>query len=184
VPKETYQGNRWNYETQCNILGWKLAWINPEIVGKRGLIQRAVDSYRNRTPTMRSRRVARQTKMLNGTLRKRHSAAAGPDKEPSPVVDPEEAGDGPFAVAPHIPKTMTMEDEHHMRFRVKIALDSVDLDTIDTSFRLANCVYPRALKVDFLSSDLPPKWMEENVCNELGWKMVSTHHCVVPTNVD
>lgn len=171
VPKETYQGNRWNYETQCNILGWKLAWINPDIVGKRGLIQRAVDSYRNRTPAMRSRRVARQTKMLNGTLRKRHSAA--PDKESSPSADLGEAGDGPFAVAPHIPKTMTMEDEHHMRFRVKIALDSVDLDTIDTSFRLANCVYPRALNVDFLSSDLPPKWMEENVCNELGWKMVS-----------
>lgn len=42
-----------------------------EISGKRGLIQRAVDSYRNRYPSMRSRRVARQAKLMNGTLRKR-----------------------------------------------------------------------------------------------------------------
>ncbi|KAI7849851.1 hypothetical protein BDC45DRAFT_573548 [Circinella umbellata] len=72
LPKETYRGNRWNYETECNRLGWKLAWLNKlEIAGKRGLIQRAVDSYRNRSPSMRSRRVARQAKLLNGTLRKR-----------------------------------------------------------------------------------------------------------------
>ena len=49
-----------------------MAWLNKEeIAGKRGLIQRAVDSYRNRYPSMRSRRVARQEKLMNGTLRKR-----------------------------------------------------------------------------------------------------------------
>ncbi|KAG0178924.1 telomere binding protein [Apophysomyces sp. BC1021] len=71
VPQEAYKGNRWAYETECNVLGWQLAWLNPEIAGRRGLIQRAVDSYRNHHPTMRSRRVARQEKLKNGTLRKR-----------------------------------------------------------------------------------------------------------------
>ncbi|KAI8335537.1 hypothetical protein BC941DRAFT_430588 [Chlamydoabsidia padenii] len=72
IPREAYQGNRWCYETECNMLGWKLAYLNmDEIAGKRGLIQRAVDSYRNRYPSMRSRRVARQEKLLKGTLRKR-----------------------------------------------------------------------------------------------------------------
>ncbi|ORX62128.1 hypothetical protein DM01DRAFT_1331589 [Hesseltinella vesiculosa] len=72
LPRDQYKGNRWSYETECNVLGWRLAWLNKkEIGGKRGLIQRAVDCYRNLYPSMRSRRVARQAKLLNGTLRKR-----------------------------------------------------------------------------------------------------------------
>ncbi|KAL1921267.1 uncharacterized protein VTP21DRAFT_10983 [Calcarisporiella thermophila] len=83
----TYQGNRWEYESSCNILGWKLAWLNQEIIaGRRGLLQRAVDSYRNRCPEMRSRRVVRQEKLRNGTLRKRHSRG-----ESKPGTGPEGA---------------------------------------------------------------------------------------------
>ncbi|KAI9362683.1 hypothetical protein BD770DRAFT_407777 [Pilaira anomala] len=74
VDRTEYDGNRWNYETTCNELGWKLCWLNKEqLFGRRGLIQRAVDSYRNRHPDMRSRRVTRQEKVANGTLRKRRS---------------------------------------------------------------------------------------------------------------
>lgn len=63
------------------MLGWKLAYLNAnEIAGKRGLIQRAVDSYRNRYPSMRSRRVARQEKLLNGTLRKRKHRDCSPEE--------------------------------------------------------------------------------------------------------
>ncbi|ORZ05421.1 hypothetical protein BCR42DRAFT_384555 [Absidia repens] len=176
VPKETYQGNRWNYETQCNVLGWKLAWINKEIVGKRGLIQRAVDSYRNRNPTMRSRRVARQTKMLNGTLRKRKSIFPSPPAAASSdngtANDDSVVSSFPLPCATSIPKTMTMEDELHVRFRVKITLDQVDLNDIDPSFRAANCVYPRAMAVESRENPfLQQKWVEENTCNELGWKM-------------
>ncbi|ORZ03675.1 hypothetical protein BCR43DRAFT_429724 [Syncephalastrum racemosum] len=70
--REHYDGNRWAYETSCNDLGWKIAWLNRDVLeGKRGLIQRAVDAYRNRHPTMRSRRVSRQEKVANGTLRRR-----------------------------------------------------------------------------------------------------------------
>ncbi|KAI7906996.1 uncharacterized protein BX663DRAFT_539768 [Cokeromyces recurvatus] len=74
VHRDEYDGNRWDYETSCNELGWRLCWLNSEqLVGRRGLIQRAVDSYRNRHAEMRSRRVTRQEKVANGTLRKRRS---------------------------------------------------------------------------------------------------------------
>ncbi|ORZ24398.1 hypothetical protein BCR42DRAFT_402866 [Absidia repens] len=74
VERNKYDGNRWDYETSCNALGWKLCWLNQsQLCGRRGLIQRAVDSYRNRHAEMRSRRVARQQKVANGTLRKRKS---------------------------------------------------------------------------------------------------------------
>ncbi|ORX48310.1 hypothetical protein DM01DRAFT_1409971 [Hesseltinella vesiculosa] len=74
VPREHYDGNRWEYESTCNSLGWKLCWLNKEqLCGRRGLIQRAVDAYRNHHTDMRSRRVTRQEKVANGTLRKRKS---------------------------------------------------------------------------------------------------------------
>lgn len=62
--KEDYKGNRWQYETECNKLGWALAALNPQLQGKRGLIQRAVDSVRNCAPDpkLRSRRVRRLQK--------------------------------------------------------------------------------------------------------------------------
>lgn len=65
--KENYRGNRLQYETECNTVGWALAQLNPPLRGKRGLIQRAVDSWRNsnQDPRLRSRRVRRQAKMTN-----------------------------------------------------------------------------------------------------------------------
>lgn len=64
-PKDQYRGNRQVYETECNTVGWALAELNPSLRGKRGLIQRAVDSWRNsnQDPRLRSRRVRRQAKM-------------------------------------------------------------------------------------------------------------------------
>lgn len=69
--KEQYRGNRLNYETECNTVGWALAELNPCLRGKRGLIQRAVDSWRNsnQDPRLRSRRVRRQAKI---NTRKQH----------------------------------------------------------------------------------------------------------------
>lgn len=63
--KEHYKGNRLVYETECNAVGWALADLNPALRGKRGLIQRAVDSWRNsnQDPRLRSRRVRRQAKV-------------------------------------------------------------------------------------------------------------------------
>ncbi|KXX72814.1 hypothetical protein MMYC01_210665 [Madurella mycetomatis] len=64
-PKDQYRGNRLQYETECNTVGWALAQLNPPLRGKRGLIQRAVDSWRNsnQDPRLRSRRVRRMAKM-------------------------------------------------------------------------------------------------------------------------
>ena len=63
--KDQYRGNRLVYETECNTVGWALADLNPCLRGKRGLIQRAVDSWRNsnQDPRLRSRRVRRMAKI-------------------------------------------------------------------------------------------------------------------------
>ncbi|CCX07891.1 Similar to conserved hypothetical protein [Ajellomyces capsulatus NAm1]; acc. no. XP_001543648 [Pyronema omphalodes CBS 100304] len=65
--KDQYRGNRLVYETECNSVGWALAELNPPLRGKRGLIQRAVDSWRNsnQDPRLRSRRVRRMAKLNN-----------------------------------------------------------------------------------------------------------------------
>ncbi|KAF8860173.1 hypothetical protein BDZ45DRAFT_588639 [Acephala macrosclerotiorum] len=65
--KDQYRGNRLVYETECNTVGWALAELNPCLRGKRGLIQRAVDSWRNsnQDPRLRSRRVRRMAKINN-----------------------------------------------------------------------------------------------------------------------
>ena len=63
--KDNYKGNRLQYENECNTVGWALAELNPCLRGKRGLIQRAVDSWRNsnQDPRLRSRRVRRMAKI-------------------------------------------------------------------------------------------------------------------------
>jgi hypothetical protein len=48
-----------------------LCWINPCLCEQKGLIQRAVDSYRNTLATSKSRRVVRKEKLDSGTLRRR-----------------------------------------------------------------------------------------------------------------
>ncbi|KAI8380263.1 hypothetical protein BD560DRAFT_487538 [Blakeslea trispora] len=164
LPKEEYTGNRWAYETECNLLGWKLAWLNKdEIAGKRGLIQRAVDSYRNRYPSMRSRRVARQEKLLNGTLRKRKHREG----------EEQEAQDNTSSLThlpTHHPKTIAIEDVNHQRFRIKIHVESVDLEEINIEFRKANCPFPRAMNMTKPALN-STRWSEETMCNELAWKL-------------
>ncbi|KAI9249427.1 hypothetical protein BDA99DRAFT_523752 [Phascolomyces articulosus] len=192
LPKETYRGNRWAYETECNVLGWKLAWLNSsEIAGKRGLIQRAVDSYRNRYPSMRSRRVARQEKLLKGTLRKRKnredeqpsSESNGTVKQPSSStssgqqqqLQQQQAGAPLSTLAAAIvkpanhPKTLVIEDGG-VRLRIKINVEGMDLEEIPYEFRKTNCVFPRAMIVN-QPAQATARWLEESICNELGWKL-------------
>lgn len=91
--KDQYRGNRLIYETECNTVGWALAELNPCLRGKRGLIQRAVDSWRNsnQDPRLRSRRVRRMAKINN---RKQVSAT-----QPNHQAGPGAAG-GPTGVPP------------------------------------------------------------------------------------
>ena len=86
--KDQYRGNRLVYETECNTVGWALAELNPCLRGKRGLIQRAVDSWRNsnQDPRLRSRRVRRMAKI---NTRKQSSAG-----QPPHMAGPGGAGPG------------------------------------------------------------------------------------------
>lgn len=189
LPRDEYKGNRWAYETECNTLGWKLAHLNStEIAGKRGLIQRAVDSYRNRYPSMRSRRVARQEKLLKGTLRKRKQ------RESEELLEDEERAvksvkndiDTNSATTAsststvttatpantEFPKTVTIDDGvGGSKNRIRINVETVSLDAIDVQFRKANCVYPRAMEINTLSPFASQRQIEEAKCNELGWKL-------------
>ncbi|KAI9772737.1 MAG: hypothetical protein M1840_000332 [Geoglossum simile] len=90
--KDQYRGNRLVYETECNTVGWALAELNPCLRGKRGLIQRAVDSWRNsnQDPRLRSRRVRRMAKINN---RKAVQAAQHQNHMGAP------AGPGPTSVS-------------------------------------------------------------------------------------
>lgn len=162
-----------------------MAYLNStEIAGKRGLIQRAVDSYRNRYPSMRSRRVARQEKLMKGTLRKRKQRES---EEPTTAEDDDQQGrllknikreetkqDLKFALekASELPKTVSIDDgQGGAKYRIKINVDSVSLDSIDVAFRRANCVYPRAMEINTSSPFASQRQIEEAKCNELGWKL-------------
>lgn len=92
--KDNYKGNRLVYESECNAVGWALADLNPALRGKRGLIQRAVDSWRNsnQDPRLRSRRVRRQAK-----LSRRQSVP------PTPAPPPHMAPGGPGPLGHGIP---------------------------------------------------------------------------------
>lgn len=88
--KDQYRGNRLVYETECNAVGWALAELNPCLRGKRGLIQRAVDSWRNsnQDPRLRSRRVRRMAKLNNRKAVSAQHAThlAGPAAPPPPGI--------------------------------------------------------------------------------------------------
>ncbi|KAI7878112.1 uncharacterized protein EV154DRAFT_525150 [Mucor mucedo] len=178
LPRDQYKGNRWAYETECNTLGWKLAYLNStEIAGKRGLIQRAVDSYRNRYPSMRSRRVARQEKLLKGTLRKRKNRES---EDGSLLMEEDETSrllkqikkEDTKQVLGDLPKTVSIDDGMGgAKYRIRINVDAVSLDSIDINFRRSNCVYPRAMDINTLSPFASQRQIEEAKCNELGWKL-------------
>ncbi len=108
-PKDQYRGNRLMYETDCNRVGWALAQLNAPLRGKRGLIQRAVDSWRNsnQDPRLRSRRVRRMAKMNN---RKQSQGPAHPPAAHMPSHGPPPGlanGPGPMGPSP----TPTMESK-------------------------------------------------------------------------
>lgn len=127
------------------------------------MIQRAVDSYRNRYPSMRSRRVARQEKLLNGTLRKRKHR----DEDLPTGMSSLSA-----VTTTHHPKTIAIEDCQNQRFRIKINVESVNLEEINIEFRKANCPFPRVMNIPKPAVN-DQRWLEETMCNELAWKLVT-----------
>ena len=183
LPRETYRGNRWAYETECNVLGWKLASLNAnEIAGKRGLIQRAVDSYRNRYPSMRSRRVARQEKLLNGTLRKRkHRESENDNEEPADkMLKSASSNNNNSNMERYLPKTISIDDgPQGNKCRIRINIETVPLDVIDAPFRKSNCVFPRAINITSTTPSVSQRQLDEAECNELGWKLVCVDYLFI-----
>ncbi|KAI5184388.1 hypothetical protein NEHOM01_0133 [Nematocida homosporus] len=119
VDPEKYMGNRWEYETEVNKLAWKLAALNPGLLyGKKGIVQRAVDSYRNLHRSTSSRRVVRMKKMSEGTLRKRHI-------ENSPTT-----------------ATVTWTQKGvAKKCKVRVDIETIDYDKIDAEFKLKYSVF-------------------------------------------
>ena len=190
VPRENYIGNRWEYETSVNDLAWKLTWRNPGVLcGKRGLIQRAVDSYRNRTPENRSRRVMRQEKIhatgsggslagrrrLGGSASLSSSGSLGMLTGSGSGLDEEAAA---AAVALHVPgpKTLTIQqagkDGEQLKVKIRVDVEGVDISQLDSDFRQNNAVYPQALlDPSSYAGGAEGRWEYENACNELAWKL-------------
>lgn len=114
--KEQYKGNRLHYESECNAVGWALAQLNPNLREKRGLIQRAVDSWRNsnQDPRLRSRRVRRQAKIQTRNAAKQPGAAfPGPQGPGSAGLPPQ--GMPPGSARHHSmgPGAPTMHHHHN-----------------------------------------------------------------------
>ncbi|KAG1252824.1 hypothetical protein G6F68_011612 [Rhizopus microsporus] len=114
---------------------------------------------------MRSRRVARQEKLLKGTLRKRKQSDC---EEP----EDEEQNCTSKKIEYSLPKTVSIDDGFgRSKCRIRINVDSVSLDSIDMEFRKANCVYPRAMEINTNSPFASQRQLEEVRCNELAWKL-------------
>ncbi|KAJ1556591.1 hypothetical protein HK405_002430, partial [Cladochytrium tenue] len=77
--RSEYTGCRWDYESAVNDAGWRLCWLNPEIRGQRGLIQRAAHCLRNMVPELRSRRAARGERIAKGLFSPRQTFPATTD---------------------------------------------------------------------------------------------------------
>lgn len=158
VPREAYVGNRFDYEVSVNTIAWKLCWRNASVLcGKRGLIQRAVDSYRNRTSENRSRRVMRQEKINNSMpySKRINNEGQGMIRVPGP-------------------KTLTLQysdrDGEISKIKIRVDVEGVDLTQVDDEFRASNAIYPQAL-LGGGPGYTTDRWDYELACNELGWKL-------------
>ena len=98
--KDQYKGNRLHYESECNAVGWALAQLNPNLREKRGLIQRAVDSWRNSNQDvrLRSRRVRRQAKVNTRKAQSVGPSSAG--QMPGPPGPPSAGLQNPQGMSP------------------------------------------------------------------------------------
>jgi hypothetical protein len=159
--REQYIGNRWEYETACNELAWKLTWGNSEILaGKRGLIQRAVDSYRNRLTDMRSRRVIRQEKICTGTLRRRANDGSMGSQEQIYSHPVERLPKLKQITVPYTTKGAVA------KMRIRIDIENVADSEVEDEFKKENMIYPADT-----AHELSQRTEYELSCNELAWKL-------------
>lgn len=146
VPKDMYTGNRWIYETECNKLAWQFVTLNHVLLyGKKGLIQRAVDSYRKFNKQSRNRRIIKEDTIGEGMVKRRHSESAPTTANISWTV-----------------KGITK------RCRVRIDIENVNYDKIEEDFKSKYSIFND--NFDDMSFGLG-KWESKNSDNELAVKI-------------
>lgn len=113
--KDQYKGNRLAYESECNSVGWALAQLNPNLREKRGLIQRAVDSWRNSNQDvrLRSRRVRRMAKIHNRKQAMPGAAGQLPGSAPGSAGLPPHGMPSSAARPPAMGPGGAMPQHHH-----------------------------------------------------------------------
>lgn len=146
VPKEMYTGNRWLYETECNKLAWQFVTLNHVLLyGKKGLIQRAVDSYRKFNKQSRNRRIVKDDMVGEGMVKRRHSESA-----------------------PTTANIMWTVKGVTKKCRVRIDIENVNYEKIDEDFKSRYSVF----NDDFDDTSFGlGKWESKNADNELSVKI-------------
>jgi hypothetical protein len=146
LPYEMYVGNRWEYETECNRLAWQFVSLNPVLLyGKKGLIQRAVDSYRNINKQSRTGRVVKEEKFPGDFDKRRHVMSA----PTSVTIQWTNKG---------IPK----------KCKVQVNIDNISYERIDDDFKAKFSVFMD----DFDDTSFGRgRWVSQNEDNELAVKI-------------
>lgn len=146
VPKEMYTGNRWQYETECNKLAWQFVTLNHVLLyGKKGLIQRAVDSYRKFNKQSRNRRIVKDDMMGEGMVKRRHSESA-----------------------PTTANIVWTVKGVTKKCRVRIDIENVNYEKIDEDFKSRYSIF----NDDFDDTSFGlGKWESKNSDNELSVKI-------------
>lgn len=146
LPYDMYTGNRWEYETECNRLAWQFVSLNPVLLyGKKGLIQRAVDSYRNINKQSRSKRIVREDRFPSDFEKRRHVSSA--------------------------PSTVTIQWTNKgvpKKCKIQVNVDNINYEKIDDEFRSKFSVFMD----DFDDTSFGRgRWESANAENELAVKI-------------
>ncbi|KAJ2738894.1 hypothetical protein H4R23_000840, partial [Coemansia sp. Cherry 401B] len=195
--RQAYTGNRWSYETECNKLGWKLAFLNQELLtARRGLLQTAVNNYRTTVSGRKSRRITRLEKAERTQGQKRELLDAD-DQEgkraktedmlltpPPTAAEADGLNDGERTAStlagtsmgsPQTAKCLLINayvNNKFSRIRIYIDLGTVSASSVDSRFKHEHAVFPRALNTPRSRySALRGRWEFELTCNELAWRM-------------
>jgi len=146
LPNEMYTGNRWGFETECNRLAWQFVSLNPVLLyGKKGLIQRAVDSYRTINKQSRNKKVIREDRFPNDIEKRRHVSGA--------------------------PSTVTIQWTNRgvpKRCKIQMNIENINYEKIDEEFKSKFSVFMD----DFDDRSFgKSRWESYNADNELAVKI-------------
>ncbi|KAJ2082122.1 hypothetical protein H4R24_001818 [Coemansia sp. RSA 988] len=163
--RQAYGGNRWGYETECNVLGWRLAFLNQELLAsRRGLLQAAVNSYRTAVAGRKSRRIARLEKSTPAKRPATTTVASAAEKRPRTTLPSPATAQGA--------KSLVVSLSADRRMRISVEVGTLEASAVDEAFRREHAVFPRALSAGQSRYGAQiGRWAFEIVCNELAWRL-------------